>query len=86
MLRCHPLKNAIDDRAVVLGPAPASMVCGIYRQQPFQNGPFRFAQITSAQSCLQITANLSMQPNEIIDLRPIYFISIILFENNIFIY
>lgn len=61
MLRCHQPKNAINDRAIVLGPAPASMVCGIYRQQPFQSGPFRFAQITSAQSCLQITANLSMQ-------------------------
>lgn len=49
----HPPEDAIDDRAVVLWSAPAPTVCGLYRQQPFQNAPFRFGKIAPAQACPQ---------------------------------
>jgi hypothetical protein len=52
----EPPEYPVDNGAILLGRSAAATISRLNRQQAFQNTPFRFGKIASAQACLQKSA------------------------------
>ena len=51
-----PPEYTVDNRSVLFGATAPTSFCRFNRQQVLQNTPFRFTQIASPQTCLQMAA------------------------------